>query len=81
MLCRRFSGPTGASNMVVGRAMSILEQLHGAEEELVGKAVIMTNGIAGTVNHIYLDEIHGIRISLQGHDGRWPISTVKAIES
>jgi hypothetical protein len=59
--------------------MKILEHLHGAEEELVGRAVIMTNGIAGTVEHVYLDEIHGIRISLRGHDGRWPISTVKAI--
>lgn len=69
----------GAANVGERRAMKILEQLHGAEEELVGRAVIMTNGIAGTVDHIYLDEIHGIRISLKGHDGRWPISTVKAI--
>lgn len=61
--------------------MNILEQLHGAEEGLIGRAVIMTNGIAGTVDYTYLDEIYGIGISLKDHTGRWPISTVKAIET
>jgi hypothetical protein len=41
----------------------------------------MTNGIAGTVDYTYLDEIYGIGISLKDHTGRWPISTVKAIET
>jgi hypothetical protein len=63
------------------RAINILRELHAAEEELVGKAVVMTNGKAGTIDHIYLDDVHGLRISISGHDGQWPISTVKLIQS
>ena len=63
------------------RAINILRELHAAEEELVGKAVVMTNGKAGTIDHIYLDDVHGLRISISGHDGQWPISTVKFIQS
>jgi hypothetical protein len=63
------------------RAINILRELHAAEEELVGKAVVMTNGKAGRIDHIYLDDVHGLRISISGHDGQWPISTVKLIQS
>jgi hypothetical protein len=63
------------------RAINILRELHAAEEELVGKAIVMTNGKAGTIDHIYLDDVHGLRISISGHDGQWPISTVKFIQS
>jgi hypothetical protein len=63
------------------RAVSILRELHAAEDELIGKAVVMTDGKAGTIDHIYLDEVHGLRISIAGHDGEWPISTVKLIQS
>jgi hypothetical protein len=45
--------------------------------ELVGKAVILTDGKAGTVETVLLDEWHGLRISITGHDGKWPISTIK----
>jgi hypothetical protein len=62
------------------RAMNILAELHAAEEELIGRAVV-TDGKAGTINHVYLDDVHGLRISVSGHEGRWPISTVKHIES
>ena len=62
------------------RAINILRELHAAEEELVGKAVVMTNGKAGTIDHIYLDDVHGLRISISGHDGQWPISTVRFIQ-
>jgi hypothetical protein len=71
----RFRGPTGS------RASSGNRELHAAEEELIGKGVVTTNGRAGTINHVYLDEAHGLRISISGHDGEWPISTVKFIES
>jgi hypothetical protein len=63
------------------RAMNILSELHVAEKELVGKAVVLTDGKAGTIDHIFLDDVHGLRISIRGHEGRWPISTVKHIES
>jgi hypothetical protein len=25
--------------------------------------------------------LHGLRISIEGHDGRWPVSTIKFVES
>jgi hypothetical protein len=62
------------------RAMNILRELHAAEEELVGRAVVLTDGKAGTIDHVFLDDVHGLRISIGGHEGRWPISTVKHIE-
>jgi hypothetical protein len=61
-------------------AMNILRELHVAEKELVGRAVVMTDGKAGTIEHVFLDDVHGLRISIRGHDGRWPISTVKFIQ-
>jgi hypothetical protein len=63
------------------RAMNILRELHAAEEELVGRAVVLTDGKAGTIDHVFLDDVRGLRISIRGHEGRWPISTVKHIES
>ncbi len=59
------------------RAYTILSEFEQAQTELVGNAVILTDGKAGTVESIWLDEFHGLRISIQGHDGKWPISTVK----
>ena len=63
------------------RAMTILHELHAAEEELVGRAAVLTDGKAGTIDGVFLDDVHGLRISIGGHEGRWPISTVKHIES
>nr|WP_312010172.1 PRC-barrel domain containing protein [Bradyrhizobium neotropicale] len=61
--------------------MNILRELHAAEEELVGRAVVMSDGRAGTIDRIDLDDLHGLRISIRGHEGRWPVSTVKSIQS
>ena len=58
-------------------ASMILAEFDQAQTELVGKAVILTDGKAGTVERVWLDELHGLRISIRGHDGKWPISTVK----
>ena len=63
------------------RAVNILRELHAAEDELIGKTVVMSDGKAGTIAHVYLDEVHGLRISIAGHDGEWPISTVKLIQN
>ncbi|WFU73219.1 PRC-barrel domain containing protein [Bradyrhizobium sp. CB2312] len=63
------------------RATSILRELHAAEAELIGRGIILTDGKAGTVDHVFLDEVHGLRISIGGHDGKWPISTVKLLDS
>jgi hypothetical protein len=59
--------------------MTILRELHAAEKELVGRAVALTDGKAGTIDHVFLDDVRGLRISISGHEGRWPISTVKFI--
>ena len=61
--------------------MNSLRELHEAEKELAGKAFVLTDGKAGTINGVFLDDEHGLRISVAGHEGRWPISTVKHIES
>jgi hypothetical protein len=63
------------------RASTILGAFEQAETELVGKAVILTNGTAGTVEHVWLDELHGLLLSIRGHDGKWPVSTVKFAQS
>jgi hypothetical protein len=73
--------PNSGSSSGGERALNILAELHAAEQDLVGKAVVLTDGKAGTVDHLYLDDVHGLRISIRGHEGRWPISTIKFIQS
>ena len=63
------------------RASTILTEFDQAHAELVGKAVILTDGKAGTVDNIWLDALHGIRISIRGHEGKWPISTIKLAQT
>ena len=58
----------------------ILAEFDQAQTELVGKAVILTDGKAGTVERVWLDELHGLRISIRGHDWKWPISTIKLVQ-
>jgi hypothetical protein len=50
------------------RASTILGAFEEAQLELVGKAVVLTDGKAGTVENVWLDELHGLRISIRGHD-------------
>jgi hypothetical protein len=59
------------------RALTILSSFEEAEAQLVGKAVILSDGTAGTVEAIWLDEVHGLRISIKGHPGKRPVSTIK----
>ncbi len=63
------------------RASKILKEYGTAQSELIGKAVVLTDGKAGTVENVWLDELHGLRISIEGHDGKWPVSTIKFAES
>ena len=62
---------------VMVRATTILGEFEQVQSELVGNAVILTDGKAGTVETVWLDELHGLRVSIRGHDGKWPISTIK----
>jgi hypothetical protein len=48
---------------VKARACAILAEFNTALAELVGRAVILTDGKAGTVDEVWLDEFHGLRIS------------------
>ena len=59
------------------RASNILNDYGAAQSELISKAVVLTDGKAGTVENVWLDELHGLRISIKDHDGRWPVSTIK----
>ena len=61
-------------------ALTILGAFDAARSELVGKAVILSDGKAGTVDRVWLDELHGLRISIRGHDGKWPVSTIKLVQ-
>ena len=58
-------------------ALTILGAFEEARSELIGKAVVLTDGKAGTVEGVWLDEFHGLRIAIRGHDGKWPVSTIK----
>jgi hypothetical protein len=66
---------------VMLRASKILSEYDGARSELIGKAIVLADGKAGTVENVWLDELHGLRISIKGHDGRWPVSTIKFAEN
>ena len=59
------------------RASTIIAEFGHAQAELVGKAVVLSDGKAGTVEEVWLDEFHGLRISIRGHEGKWPVSTIK----
>jgi hypothetical protein len=62
------------------RAAFILHAFHEAEAELLGKSVVLTDGKAGTIETICLDELHGLRIAVSGHEGKWPVSTIKYLQ-
>ena len=73
-------GEVGATG-VKRRALTILHAFEEADAQLVGKAVVLTDGKAGTVEAIWLDDVHGLRISIKGHPGKWPVSTIKFAQS
>ena len=73
-------GEVGATG-VKRRALTILHAFEEADAQLVGKAVVLADGTAGTVEAIWLDDVHGLRISIKGHPGKWPVSTVKFAQS
>jgi hypothetical protein len=62
-------------------ASTILGEFGQAQTEIIGKAVVLSDGKAGTVESIWLDEFHGLRISIKGHEGKWPVSTIKYTQS
>jgi hypothetical protein len=78
----RYDQDTGAPEPNANEhAAAILGEFEQARTELVGRAVILTDGKAGTVEQVWLDELHGLRISIKGQDGKWPVSTIKLAQS
>jgi hypothetical protein len=63
------------------RALAILRELEQARKALVGRAVALSDGKFGTVQDVRVDDLHGLRVIITGHDGEWPISTVKFAET
>ena len=59
------------------RASTILGAFEEAQTELVGKAVVLTDGKAGTVETSGLTNCTVCESRSWGHDGKWPISTIK----
>src|SRR6476646_8294022 len=57
------------------RASKILDEYGAAQSELIGKAVVLTDGKAGTVENVWLDELHGLRISIAGWS-LWKMASV-----
>ena len=62
-------------------ASTILGAFEEARSQLIGRSVVLTDGKAGTVENVWLDELHGLRVSITGQDGKRPISTVKLSQS
>ena len=60
-------------------ASTILASYERAEAELVGRPVVLSDGKAGAVERIWLDELHGLRVSIGGNFGKWPVSSIKLI--
>ena len=67
--------------MDVPQAATILSLYEEARSLLIGKSLALTNGKAGAVENGWLDELHGLRISISGHDGKWPVSTIRFPET
>ncbi len=60
-------------------AAAILDHFYVAHK-LIGVGAILTDGIAGTIEAVRLDDDHGLRISISGHLGSWPVSKLKNLE-
>jgi hypothetical protein len=60
-------------------AIAILDIFLEAHK-LIGVGAILTDGIAGTIESVRLDDDHGLRISIRGHSGFWPVSKLKKLE-
>jgi hypothetical protein len=73
--------PEVTMSTVKNSASTILAAFGEVQSDLVGKAVVLTDGKAGTVENVWLDEFHGLRISICGHDGKWPVSTIKWVQN
>jgi len=63
------NAPTAAPMETAILASTILSTFEEARSQLIGKSVVLTDGKAGAVEDVWLDELHGLRVSIKGHDG------------
>ena len=60
-------------------ATTILNLFYEAHK-FIGAGAVLTDGTAGTIESVRLDDDHGLRISIRGHPGLWPVSKLKKLE-
>lgn len=72
--------PTQEEPSVQERALIILREFEQAYKDMKGRAVVLSDGKAGNVENLRLDELHGLRVTIGGHEGEWPISTIRLAE-
>ena len=68
-------------SLMSDHASAILASYAKAATELMNRTVVLTDGKAGMVEGLWLDEVHGIRVSIRGHFGKWPTSGIKLTQS
>ena len=64
---RTSANAIGRRKLPKDRASASLREHVHAETELIGKAVVLTDGKAGTGDGLFLDEYHGLRVSVAGY--------------
>ncbi len=69
---------TVGSLTVMCRSPALAHALRKSHAPLL---TLAASGALRAADHVFLDDVHGLRISIREHEGRWPISTVKHIES
>jgi hypothetical protein len=60
-------------------AIAILDLFFEAHK-LIGIGAIFTDGTTGTIEAVRLDDDHGLRISVRGLPGLYPVSKLKNFE-
>jgi hypothetical protein len=63
------------------RASTILGALEEAQTELGRQSRDPHKRQGRDGGAVWLAELHGLLISISGHDGKWPVSTVKFAQS
>jgi hypothetical protein len=59
------------------RASTILGEFEQAPERTRRQARDPHRRQGRTVESISLDQLHGLRLSIRGNDGKWPIAIIK----
>ncbi|MEO6382427.1 MAG: hypothetical protein ABIO35_10620 [Nitrobacter sp.] len=58
-------------------AVQIIEWLHRAERDLIGRVAATFAGETGTISTVTVSQEHGLCFGFEGRPERWPVSTIK----